>query len=71
MVAAQVLAHAVGQLAADSGMALIQLLRSFESLVPGPEQHGVNDSKRGMETADCIVEQVGMLSQRHGDPRVS
>ena len=48
----------------------IELLRGLRRLVPGAEQHGVDHAKGGMETSDRVVQQVGMLGQRDGNPGV-
>ena len=52
-------------------MAPIELLRGLGRLGAGAEEHGVDHTKSGMETADWLVQQVGMLGQRGRDPGVS
>jgi hypothetical protein len=49
----------------------VQLPGRLERLGTGAEQHGVDDTKGRMETADRIVQQVGMLRERRRDPGVS
>jgi hypothetical protein len=71
VLASLVRAHGLGQFAANRCMAAIELLRGLDGLSAGAEEHGVDDTKSRMETADWLVQQVGMLSQRGRDPGVS
>ena len=52
-------------------MELIKSLRRLERLSAGAEEHGVDDAKGRMKTADRIVQQGGVMGQRDRNPRVS